>query len=652
MTSTPNLTCRLLTAVVAMSLVACTSDAPARRRIIVLGLDGVDPAVVDQLMSEDKLPNFARMRREGTYGRLASSMPLLSPVVWTTIATGKSPSEHGIAHFVAVNEKTGEQLPVTSRMRRVRALWNILSESGRSVDVVGWWATWPAEKVNGVVVSDHLCYHFLFEDGFAGPKDLAAIVWPPQLFDEIKGLIRRPADVTQAQASRFVRVDQQDFDRPFSFDDDLGHFRWALATAETYAGIGLHLWKAKSPDVLMVYIEAPDSTSHLFGHLFRSTGLGGELEVQRQRYGDTVEAMYRYADDVVGSFIAAMDDDTTLVVLSDHGFQLGVLPEDPSKLRDMRRVSEAFHRLHGILYLYGKHVKPGTRLDRPEIFDIAPTLLTLAGLPSARDMPGKLLTTALTVEPLEPVATYETTTASAQPAAESAEVDGAVLEHLRALGYLDTESPRGNRNMAAVLFQEGKYDEAAKAYETLLKQKPDDGGLRASLGGVYGALGRYDDALAQLSQAEKLAPLNPETYYNRGLIYERRGEKQKAVDEYNRGLRYDPRYQPTRAALARLTGSSEGYRPNGAAERAALQLAQRASDLARKGNYGAATQKLDEAERLAPQLALIYQYRSNVAFLRGDRQAAIAALEKALEIEPDNELFKQNLERLEKDRGS
>jgi tetratricopeptide (TPR) repeat protein len=57
--------------------------------------------------------------------------------------------------------------------------------------------------------------------------------------------------------------------------------------------------------------------------------------------------------------------------------------------------------------------------------------------------------------------------------------------------------------------------------------------------------------------------------------------------------------------------------------------------------------KLDEAKRLAPRYALIYQYRSNVAYLMGDRKAAIVALQKGLELEPDNELFRENLKRLE-----
>ena len=111
----------------------------------------------------------------------------------------------------------------------------------------------------------------------------------------------------------------------------------------------------------MVYIEGTDSTAHLFGHLFRAQGLAGELAAQQQQFGGAVEAMYVYADRWSASIMALMDDRTTLVVLSDHGFELGALPDDPSKTRDMRRVSERYHRIEGILYLYGRGVRPRRR---------------------------------------------------------------------------------------------------------------------------------------------------------------------------------------------------------------------------------------------------------------------------------------------------
>src|SRR6185436_8907504 len=117
----------------------------------------------------------------------------------------------------------------------------------------------------------------------------------------------------------FVTISAEDLARPFAFDDDLSHFRWALATARSYSRIGLDLWKQKRPDLGMVYIEGTDSTSHLFGHLFRAQGLAGELEQQQVKFGRAVEEMYVYADSILGRFLAAMDARTTLVVLSAHG---------------------------------------------------------------------------------------------------------------------------------------------------------------------------------------------------------------------------------------------------------------------------------------------------------------------------------------------
>ncbi len=634
--------------VVLLALAGCGGTS-GPGRVVVLALDGMDPETVDLLMSEGKMPSFARLRQEGAYARLVSSPPLLSPIIWTTIATGKTPAEHGIGHFVAVNEKTGEELPVTSRMRRVKALWNIASDAGRTVDVVGWWATWPAESVRGSMVSDHACYHFLFTDGATGASSAVGLFHPPELAEELRPMIRRPGDLGPADVAPFVHVTPAELARPFDFNDDLSHFKWALATADSYRRIGLHLLARDRPDLLLVYVEATDSTAHLFGHLFRAQGLAGELAEQQRRFGGAVEAMYRYADAIVGEYTAALDRRTTLVVLSDHGFELGALPDDPSKTRDMRRVSERYHRPEGILYLWGHAVKAHARLDRPTLVDVAPTLLALAGMAPARDMPGRVLTEGLEIaSPPRTVQSYESGARVAAVGAGDTAVDPAIVERLRSLGYLDTASPKGDRNLAAVHFQAGRYAEAAAAYAELARQQPDDGALRASWAGALGALGRYDEALVQLGEAVRLAPLNPESYHNRGVVYEKQGHTADAVREYRTALRYAPQYEPSRQALARLTGSASSGGPASDAERRAFALAERASQAARRGDYPAAMKTLDEAERAAPRYALVQQYRANVAFLMGDRAAAAAALRRALAIEPDNELYRANLRELEK----
>ena len=636
-------------AVLAVVMAAVGGASASKPRVVLLGIDGADPEVIDLLMAEGRLPNFARLRQGGAYGPLRSSEPMLSPVLWTTIATGKQPVDHGIGYFVAANPQTGEQLPVTSQMRRVQAIWNIASDAGRRVGVVGWWATWPAETVKGTIVSDHVCYHFLFDQSATGDHKTIGLVYPPGREREIAPLVRRPSDITPEEAARFVDVPAAEFGRPFDFEDDLSHFRWALATADSYRRIGLHLWRKERPDLLLTYIEGVDSTSHLFGHLFRASGLAGELATQQRRYGHTVERMYEYADGIVGDFLAALDDSTTLVVLSDHGFKLGVLPDDPSTTRDARRATAAFHRIDGILYLYGRGIRRGQAITGATQLDVTPTLLTLLGISPARDMPGRVLAQALVgAVPERTVASYES--GGSRPTATGAQdphVDPAVLEHLRALGYLDAESPQGDRNMAAMLLKAGRHAEAAEAYRKLVEAEPKDGELHTSFAAALAALGRDDEALEQLDEAVRLVPTNPLTNYDRGVILERQGKRDEAIAAYRTALRYTPGHQPSQGALARLGAPIREGPALTATQLVAARMAGRAKELAQRGDYAEAMRQLDEAVRIAPELAQIHIYRFNVAYLMGDRVAARAALERALALEPDNVVVRKNLERLD-----
>ncbi len=647
----------LLLSVVALSLIACGGET--HHRVLVLGLDGADPRAIDLLISEGRLPNFTKLRSEGAYGRLRSQKPLLSPVIWTTIATGKSPEEHGIGHFVAVDEATGEQLPATSDMRKVKALWNIASEKDKKVAVVGYWATWPPEEINGSMVSDHTAYHFLFEEGATGGPGLKVNTYPPDLQEKFAGTVRRPVDIRFDELRRFVDVSPEAFAAPFNFEDDLSHFKWAYATANSYRDIGLALWRNEKPDLGMVYIEGVDSTSHLFGHLFRAGELGGELATQQQHYGHAVEEMYVFADELLGQFMNALDDDTTLVVLSDHGFDLGQLHDDPSKTRDLRRVSERFHNIEGIVYLYGAGVKPRSRLDQPTILDIAPTVLALLGVEPADDMPGRVLTEAFSEDLVESrVASYEPGGGSARPrtASRDAATDKARIEHLRSLGYLGGKdggeatghhrSPQGDRNLAAMHFESGRYAEAEALYRDLITREPTDASLHTSLAGVLGAQERYDEAEAELNEALEITPLNPEAFHNLAVISQRKGDQDRAIELYRSALRANPGYEPSANALRELTGSSELRPPRSSEEMQAAGIAEAASMAAKRGSYDQAIKLLDQAERMAPELPLVFQYRANVAYLMGDKKAAIAALEKAIQLEPDNILYRENLKRL------
>jgi tetratricopeptide (TPR) repeat protein len=294
-------------------------------------------------------------------------------------------------------------------------------------------------------------------------------------------------------------------------------------------------------------------------------------------------------------------------------------------------------------------VQRGRRIDQATQLDVTPTLLTLLDVPPAADMPGSVLREALTERELPArVATYETTPGPAVAGQSGdAAVDPQVLERLKALGYLDTESPQGDRNMAAMLFEGGQFERSAEAYAALVAAAPEDGGLRASLAGALASLSRYDEALEHLGEAIRLQPVNPEAHHNRGAIYERQEKPEAAVEEYRQALRYNPGYEPSQRALARLGATPADDGPKTPAEQLAAKMAERASEAARRGDYTQAMKALDEAERVAPGYARVQQYRANVAYLMGDYDAARTALEKGLELDPGNHLFRANLDRLE-----
>src|SRR5580704_18126392 len=76
------------------------------RRIIFLGLDGLDPGLTERYMAEGKLPNFSRLKEQGSFHRLRTTFPALSPVAWSTFATGVSPAKHNIFDFLNRSLKT------------------------------------------------------------------------------------------------------------------------------------------------------------------------------------------------------------------------------------------------------------------------------------------------------------------------------------------------------------------------------------------------------------------------------------------------------------------------------------------------------------------------------------------------------------------
>jgi len=255
-----------------------TSPGP----VILLGVDGGSWNAIRELWSRGQLPHLAALAGRGLSAQL-QPVAHASPVIWTSIATGVKPSRHGIQGFT-VRTPSGEA-PVSSVDRRVPALWNMASTAQLRVALLGWWASWPAETVNGIVVSDRL---FREDEGRFYPPDL-----DPTLLTELS----RPDDRAERADDVVTRGDR------------------------VLASISLQL-ASEGFDLLMLYLRSVDIESHHHWKYFRPRGFETEVdELSLQRFGSRIPDAYAEVDAVLGELVARAPSDTNFFVLSDHGFQ-------------------------------------------------------------------------------------------------------------------------------------------------------------------------------------------------------------------------------------------------------------------------------------------------------------------------------------------
>jgi len=174
-----------------------------RPKVIFVGWDGADWQLLDRLMKEGRLPNLSAIVANGRTWDLHTFQPMASPLIWTTIATGRTPVDHGVADFQEIDPKTRTRIPISGRSRKVPAIWNVASAKGLKVGVVGWWATWPAEKVNGFLVSDRAA-PVLFD-----PQVLVksqALTWPEGLADGVRIVLKREWDPPYEEVGKALRI--------------------------------------------------------------------------------------------------------------------------------------------------------------------------------------------------------------------------------------------------------------------------------------------------------------------------------------------------------------------------------------------------------------------------------------------------------------
>lgn len=354
-------------------------------KLLIIGWDAAEWGVIEPLIQEGKMPALQKLISEGCYARLKTMDPPLSPMLWTSIATGVRADRHGVCGFVEPLPDGEGLRPVTSTSRKVKAFWNIFTQENIKSNIIGWWPSNPVEKINGIMVSNlyqvankPLGEEWKMPDGTIHPKELE---------DTFKEFRVHPAEITPHMVLPFVPNIKDNFElrkdkRTLSIAKIIAHAA-SVHAASTYAMMESE-W-----DVTAIYHDAIDHFSHV-AMKYHPPRRDFINEEEYENYKFVVEAGYRYHDMMLERTLDLIDDETTVVLLSDHGFfpdhrRPKSIPKEPSG-------PAIEHSPFGILVMKGPGVKKGgIEFSGASVLDITPTLLTLLGLPVGKDMEGKVL---------------------------------------------------------------------------------------------------------------------------------------------------------------------------------------------------------------------------------------------------------------------
>ncbi|MEY4289383.1 MAG: hypothetical protein RLZZ30_1471 [Bacteroidota bacterium] len=358
----------------------------SKKKVLVIGWDAAEWKVIMPLIQQGKMPAFARLMSRGVHGKLQTLDPPLSPMLWTSIATGFRADKHGIGGFIEPTPDGENLRPVTSTSRKVKAIWNILNQEGYKSNVVAWWPSNPAEPINGVMISN--LYQIAtkpLEEEWEMPN---GTVHPKELEETMKDFRIHPHQITLNQALPFIPNLKENI--ALRSDKRTTSVIKNMANAGTIHSASCHLLEKSEWDFMAVYHDAIDHFSHVAMRYFPPR----RPEIPEQDFEDfqhVVEAAYIFHDRMLARMMSLIDEEnTTVLLISDHGFHCDhqrplYIPKEPSG-------PAVEHSPYGVFVMAGPGIKNnGAHISGASVLDITPTLLHHMDLPVGKDMEGKVL---------------------------------------------------------------------------------------------------------------------------------------------------------------------------------------------------------------------------------------------------------------------
>ncbi len=378
-------------AVVPVSLVQAEEKAShAKPKVVVVGVNGAEWDFLRPLIVRGELPNLKRVIDNGTSGYLRTISSPNCPKVYTTFFTSVPPKENGITGFV-VDGKTAN-----TNMLKAEPIWSILSKNGISVGMANVPGTFPTMPVNGYMVSGMLTRGKDCEDGILCAPRLTEVeggepVYPKNLKQE---LLANVGDF-YIDCSRIPSADQLKGKEPEVVNAWLEKVSQIRAQ---HTQLFEYLLSKHKTDFTFLVQSCEDRVGHWL-YPIQPHNVSYDAKVHAQRV-DAFPNQYREFDKVLGTILKHVDENTTLIIVSDHGIK---------PLRYMDHAGHSDHKMDSVIAKHdfddgdevsGSFIAMGPGIKKGEhilglqmsVYDIAPTLLHLYGIPAPKQMKGRVLT--------------------------------------------------------------------------------------------------------------------------------------------------------------------------------------------------------------------------------------------------------------------
>lgn len=453
-------------------------------KLLLIGWDAADWQMIRPLLDAGKLPALRGLMDRGVWGNLATIRPILSPMLWNSAATGKRADKHGVLGFVEPTPDATGIRPVTSTSRTCKAVWNILSQNNLSSIVINWFASHPAEAINGAVVTDR--YEAASARRSRKKRGFPEGTFHPTSIGDFLERLHVTADMLDGDSLVPFVPDAAEIDQ--QQDDRLAKLATLIAKNSSVHAAASHLIQDQPWDFMAVYYSGIDQFGHHFMP-YQPPKLESVSEADARRYGQVMEGCYRFHDLMLRSLLKRCDaDETTVMLVSDHGFASGDARPGPNGYED----PVGWHRPYGVVCVAGPNIRRGERLYGATLLDVAPTVLHSFGLPIGRDMDGRPWAEVFTkTEPPAYLPTWEEVTGNdgmhSDEAREDPVASAESIRQLVELGYVEAPDEdtrvtvartiRDQRtNLALALTSSLRFRDAIPIWRQLIEEGQTDDG--------------------------------------------------------------------------------------------------------------------------------------------------------------------------------